>query len=82
MKQVKVVIGSKVWLMPRKQAHALIQQVRESVNVENMLIAVERDKTIVLTRNVFDTKEELLKEIEMYNNCGFKCYHTESKVRV
>lgn len=69
--------------MPRKQAHALIQQVQESVKVRNMLIAVEcDDKTIVLTRNVFDTKEELLKEIEMYNNCGFKCYHTESKVRV
>lgn len=82
MKQVKVVIGSKVWLMPRKQAHALIQQVQESVKVKNMLIAVERDKTIVLTRDSFDTKEELLKEIAAYNKRGFKCYHTESKVCV
>lgn len=82
MKQVKVVIGSKVWLMPRKQAHALIQQVRESVNVENMLIAVERDKTVVFTRDVFATKEELLKEIAAYNKRGFKCYHTESRVHV
>ena len=82
MKQVKVVIGNKVWLMPRKQAHGLIQQVQESVKVKNMLIAVERDKTIVLTRDVFGTKEELLKEIAGYNNRGFKCYHTESKVWV
>lgn len=68
--------------MPRKQAHALIQQVQESVKVRNMLIAVERDKTIVLTRECFETKEELLKEIEIYNNRGFKCYHAESKVYV
>lgn len=82
MKQVKVVIGNKVWLMPRKQAHGLIQQVQESVKVKNMLIAVERDKTIVLTRECFETKEELLKEIAGYNKRGFKCYHTESKVYV
>lgn len=82
MKQVKVVIGNKVWLMPMKQAFAMIQQVQESVKVENMLIAIKRDKTIVLTRDVFGTKEELLKEIEFYNNRGFKCYHTESKVWV
>lgn len=68
--------------MPRKQAHGLIQQVQESVKVKNMLIAVERDKTIVLTRECFETKEELLKEIAEYNKRGFKCYHTESKVYV
>lgn len=82
MKQVKVVIGNKVWLMPRKQAHALIQSVRESVKVKNMLIAVERDKTIILVRDSFGTKEELLKEIDGYKKRGFTCYHTESKVCV
>lgn len=82
MKQVKVVIGNKVWLMPRKQAQGMIQQIQESVKAKNMLIAVERDKTIVLTRECFDTKEELLKEIVGYSKRGFKCYHTESRVHV
>lgn len=78
-KIVRVVIGSKVWEMPRKMAKATINIAKQKYEKENVkaIVGVEKDNVISLQKDVYTEAEAFEKAISDWEKGGYKCYHTK-----
>ena len=78
---VKVVVGNKVHQTSEKMAKAIIDMAKQKYKKENVnaIVAVRKDDIISLQKDVFDTVEELINQVEKWTQGGYKCYYTTKK---
>lgn len=79
--EVKVIIGEKVWLMPRKMANATIQIAKQKYIKENVnaIVAIEKADMVIMRKDVFDNTDSFVKEITSWEHGGYKCYYVTKK---
>lgn len=75
-KLVSMVVGKKVWQVSYKMALGTINLAKEKYQGQSAIVAVEKDDTVVLQKDVFDNTEEFIKAIEGWTKGGYKCYYT------
>lgn len=80
-KVVRVIIDKKVWEVSRKMANATIEIAKQKYMKENVnaIVAVEKDGTISMQKDVFDKTDAFVKAIQNWERCGYKCYFTTKK---
>ena len=80
-KVVRVIIGKKVWEVSRKMANATIEIAKQKYMKENVnaIVAVEKDGTISMQKDVFDKTDAFVKAIQNWERSGYKCYFTTKK---
>lgn len=78
-KVVTVSMGENIYTMPTEVITQMIKIVQEEMAKKgvNMLIALKKKNMIEMRRDVYETKEELNKAIEMSKELGFKVYYAE-----
>ena len=80
-KVVRVIIGKKVWEVSRQMANATIEIAKQKYMKENVnaIVAVEKDGTIAMQKDVFDKTDAFVKAIQNWERSGYKCYFTTKK---
>ena len=80
-KIVRVIIDKKVWEVSRKMANATIEIAKQKYMKENVnaIVAVEKDGTIAMQKDVFDKTDAFVKAIQNWERSGYKCYFTTKK---
>ena len=80
-KVVRVIIDKKVWEVSRKMANATIEIAKQKYMKENVnaIVAVEKDGTISMKKDVFDKTDAFVKAIQNWERSGYKCYFTTKK---
>lgn len=80
-KVVRVIIGKKVWEVSRKMANATIEIAKQKYMKENVnaIVAVEKEGTIAMQKDVFDKTDAFVKAIQNWERSGYKCYFTTKK---
>ena len=78
---VRMVIGNKVWEISRKMVNATIELAKQKYMKENVnaIVAVEKDGTIAMQKDVFDKTDAFVKAIQNWERSGYKCYFTTKK---
>lgn len=76
---VKMIIGSKVWVVTRKMANTTINIAKQKYEKENVkaIVGVEKDNIISLQKDVYESTEAFEKAIYGWIHGGYKCYHTK-----
>lgn len=74
-KMVSMVVDKKVWRVSYKMALGTINLAKEKYQGQNAIVAVEKDDTVVLQKDVYDSTNELIKAIEGWTKGGYKCYY-------
>lgn len=70
---MKVIINSHDYVMTRKQTKAVLKVAQKSVG--QGIFGVEKDSTLFMKNEKFDSLEELDKHIKEYEKQGFKVYY-------
>lgn len=80
-KVVRVIIGKNVWEVSRKMANATIEIAKQKYMKENVnaIVAVEKEGTIAMQKDVFDKTDAFVKAIQNWERSGYKCYFTTKK---
>lgn len=80
-KVVRVIIDKKVWEVSRKMANATIEIAKQKYMKENVnaIVAVEKDGTIAMQKDVFDKTDAFVEAIQNWERSGYKCYFTTKK---
>lgn len=80
-KIVRVIIDKKVWEVSRRMANATIEIAKQKYMKENVnaIVAVEKDGTIAMQKDVFDKTDAFVKAIQNWERGGYKCYFTTKK---
>ena len=80
-KIVRVIIDKKVWEVSRKMANATIEIAKQKYMKENVnaIVAVEKEGTIAMQKDVFDKTDAFVKAIQNWERSGYKCYFTTKK---
>lgn len=80
-KVVRVIIGKKVWEVSMKMANATIEIAKQKYMKENVnaIVAVEKDGTIAMQKDVFDKTDAFVEAIQNWERGGYKCYFTTKK---
>lgn len=68
-----VIINNHDYKMTRKQANGVLKVARKSV--KRGIFGVEKDLTLFMKNEKFDSLEELDKQIKDYKEQGFKVYY-------
>ena len=76
-----IVIGSKVWKANRKIANEIIKTAKQKYINENVnaIVGVEKDRMLVLQKDVYDDTDGLVKAVANWEHGGYKCYYTTKK---
>ena len=80
-KIVRVIIDKKVWEVSRQMANATIEIAKQKYMKENVnaIVAVEKEGTIAMQKDVFDKTDAFVKAIQNWERSGYKCYFTTKK---
>lgn len=70
---MKVIISDHDYVMTRKQAKGILKVAQKSVG--QGIFAVEKDSTLFMKNDKFDSLEELNEHIKEYEEQGFKVYY-------
>ena len=78
---VKMVIGNKVWEVTNKMASSVIELAKQKYAKENVnaIVAVEKDNTVSLQKDVFEDTDAFVKAVESWERGGYKCYYNTKK---
>ena len=78
---VKMVIGNKVWEVTNKMANSVIELAKQKYAKENVnaIVAVEKDNTVSLQKDVFEDTDAFVKAVANWERCGYKCYYNTKK---
>lgn len=72
---MKVIINDSLYEMNRKQFRAVLEVAKKAV--KNGIYAVEKDGIAEMKKDIFDSKEELIKEVSEYESKGFKVHYNQ-----
>lgn len=80
-KIVRVIIDKKVWEVSRQMANAMIEIAKQKYMKENVnaIVAVEKEGTIAMQKDVFDKTDAFVKAIQNWERSGYRCYFTTKK---
>lgn len=80
-KIVRVIIDKNVWEVSRKMANATIEIAKQKYMKENVnaIVAVEKEGTIAMQKDVFDKTDAFVEAIQNWERGGYKCYFTTKK---
>ena len=80
-KLVRLIIGPKVYETTMKMALASINMASEKYTEENKnaIIALEKDGMIVLRKDIYTSKEQLLDEVSKWEKGNYKCHYVLAK---
>ena len=70
---MKVIIGQSVYEMTEKQLNGTLKVASKQVSLG--IYAVKKGRICELHNDKFDSKEDLLAEVEKYTEKGFKVYY-------
>ena len=78
---IKLIIGEKVWEVSSKMAKVIVGIAKENYIKENVnaIVAVEKEGTIAMQKDVFDKTDAFVKAIQNWERSGYKCYFTTKK---
>ena len=78
---VTLIIGDKAHQCSRKMALSAIELAKDKFKKENMnaIVAVEKREMISLMKDVFETTEKLLEEVDSWERGGYKCHYVQVK---
>ena len=76
-----MVIGNKVWEVTNKMASSVIELAKQKYAKENVnaIVAVEKDNTVSLQKDVFEDTDAFVKAITNWQSGGYKCYYNTKK---
>ena len=76
-KLVNVIMGEKLWSCSRKMAKQIIGLAKEKYKKENVnaIVAVEKNGTITLLKDVYDSAEEMLDEVTKWTKGKYNVYY-------
>lgn len=78
---VSLIIGGKAYSLTRKMADATIGIAKQKYEKENVnaIFAVEKSGMVSMLVDVFEETDSLLKEVESWEQGGYKCYYNLRK---